>query len=690
MIHILLQELKKILIKRRVICVFAFVLLASGIYNFFREPARNVDRSIEDNKDCYIKIMNKIEGKSNLKNRKYIDELKNEIDDAEFKMLKMADEYESGIISQAEYVNNVIKLSNILTNKNVVDLIGSHQEYVIQDEKQRYYLYQNGWIDLFQSTGIDIALFVLVLLAITPVFCKEYETDMYIINRISSGGNKYMYRTKIIASMVVTTTMSIILCIENILVEYFRFGLKGISYPIQSIHIWGNYPWKLNIGQMLIIYILLSILAAIYLSSIIIFFSVITKKVLNTILITLSVVFIPMFILEEKMIYKLPMPINLLKKQGYLIGIYNIDIGKTDFFSRKQLLITFIIVIVLCAVLVTLGDCVYHYVGKAKGLSIKKITTWLLVIIIFFSGCGKKQNEKEEIFNNIGWGKVFVNGKKIINATGDNIVIKSDSEEEKIIRDPFLIEQQKNMTVNGICGNTAYITRTYAAGDYDIMSIDLNNYECKTVYEHHVNVSDGYNYLGMQREDLSSYGIQKQENISACFATVNKLYVLIDECIYGIDINTKKRSLIADDVNSNVVSYREGKIYYINKGFNLACYTISKKKLETINNGLVSCVYALNDFLLIQYTSADIYSMDYETGQISKICDSIGDIMNANNNYIFCYNTPRELCMLDIETGKIVDKIKTKRDICEVKSTNDGSNIYIVTVKENQFFLEKY
>ena len=672
------------------IYIFVFVFLISGIYVFLRQPARSVDRSIEDNKASYIKIMDKLEGKNNEEKSKYINLLKSKMDNAESKMLKAADEYEVGAMSQTDYVNHVIELSDTLNKKKVIDIISSNQEYILQDKSQRYYLYQNGWIDLFQNSGIDIILLFLILLSITPIFCKEYETDMYVINRISSGGNRYMYRTKIFAGIVMAITMSAILCVENILIDYFRFGLKGITYPIQSIHIFSNYPWRMNILGMLILYILVSILAAIYLSVIIMSLSVITKKVVNTILITISVVFIPLFIMKEKVIYQLPLPTGLLNKQGYITGVYNTNLGKNDFFDIKELMTNFIIVTIICSMLIILGRFFYNYSGKVKLFMMQKIVVFLLTITLIFTGCGKKENRTEDIFNNIGWGNVFVYEKDVIDATGDNIVVKRDKEEKNLIRNPFLLKEQKNMIVNGVCGNVAYITRIYETGDYDILSIDLDNYEEKTVYEHHVNLPNGYNYLGIRKEELSSYEIQKQENISACFATADKLYILIDESMYEIDIETKKRCPIADDVDSNIVSYKDGKIYYINKGYNLACYTINTRKSEVIDNGLISYIYALSDSLLIQYTSKDIYSMNYETGKTSKICDVTGDIMNANNNYIYCCDTPQKLNVFDIKSGKLVNAIKTDKDICEVKSTSDGGSIYIVTVKDNKFFLEKH
>lgn len=666
------------------------IIVLNGLIAFFGEPSRSVDMTIEANKSSYVLLMHKIFGKNNAYKTNSINDLVKEVNDANNKILKKADKYESGEISQTDYIDYSFKLSEILSQKDIVERINSQKEYVTQDQKHRYYIYENGWTNLLQNTGIDILLFIFILLSITPIFCNEYETGMNELNLISSGGYKCLYANKILAGISITSLLSIILSAENICINNWRFGLDGTEYPLQSLRIFEDFATEISIKNWLILYVLLGMMSAIYISILVMFLSVITRKVVNTILITISILFFPLFVLEEINMYKIPLPINFLRKQGYILGIYSSQTGKNEFFNINEIMRILISTLIICIILIIIGKKFYGNIRKIKVIRKYRITYAFMIITLLFTGCEKKENTSEHIFNNIGWGMLFVYDNNVIKNVDNQIQLKKNKNNVDLIRDPFMKGKQRDMKINGMCGNLLYITMEYDTGDYDIISVNTNNYESKIIYKKHWNFVDGYNYLGIKSENLNSNSIQNSERVSTCFYENKKLYILSDEYLYETDCKTGKRKIIIEDVNDSVISYINGRIYYVNKTFNLMSYNVKNKKTEVVDSGLVTRIFALKNDILIQYTSKQIVARNYKTGEVNFVYNSYGEMFNADEKNIYCVKENKEIEVINVKTGVIEKNIKVKGEVNDIKSLNDGSKFYVVIYDGKQFKIEEF
>ncbi len=627
-------------------------------------------------------MLRNLEGKDNSEKRQYVKALEEKIEEADAELAKAVQDYIDGTITEEEYTKETLRLSAELKDQDVTSMIASQAQYVSEDTDNRYYMYQNGWIQLFAGTEVNYFVFFMLLLEVTSVFCNEYEMGMLEVNLVTSGGHRLQYIAKVAAGMCAAVVISLLFNIENVLITAWRFGLSGFSYPIQSIHIFSNCPWNKSIGEVFALYIMLGVVAAVFCTTLIFLFSVLFKKTIPTVLMVCSIVFIPLFLLDEKKLYCVPLPVSLLRRLGYVTGVYDVETGKHEFDSWNKLVAVLIGTTVVCLIVLFLAKKMYR---------LKKAVPFLLLSLLLLAGCGSQREETGAFFNDNGWGKAFWSEYGIIDATGNDMTITDSSGTKDLITDPFLHEEQENLEIVGVWGDCAYLVqREEESGDYDIIEINLSNQEQKRIYEHHAYLLDGTDYLDMQARRLQSYHASKQEPVYSCFAIGNRLYLLTDGSIYEVDLLTKRRSLIADHLGITRMSCGNGTIYYINEEKKLAGYDIADKEEKIIDDALVSRMQALDDRMLIQHMTGEIVSVDYETNQFTTICDGVGDMLHADQNTVYCSDDPTTVYVIDISTGEKRRTISTEREMCEIKSSADGETIYIVTVRDNEFYMETY
>lgn len=147
---------------------------------------------------------------------------------------------------------------------------------------------------LFMSTGSMALILVFIILSASQSYTSEYMSG--VVNYLFSSVNGR--RQTLWAKLLTNWMFIIILSVFSTLIATVVWGIydsfSGWNSPLQSIERFYESPYSLTIGQYLMLSILLQILAGITLSTLIVLISLLSKNVMQSIVLTIVIIGIPM------------------------------------------------------------------------------------------------------------------------------------------------------------------------------------------------------------------------------------------------------------------------------------------------------------------------------------------------------------------------------------------------------------
>ena len=624
--RVFIQEIKKNFIKRYIFLLVLLVVIIKAIYGLaFEDSSDYVNGYIEADKEIYMEYMAPISGKSTDEKEFIINNIISEYEEVEKKVSSAADLFISKEMTEKEYAKLSLEAKSTLDKRELINALRSQQNYVNMDRENRYYVYQNGWLNFFGEINIDYWLIVILIIAITSVFCVEYETEMNVLNLIAVNGREKLFLAKSSMSILFAIITSTIFFVESLIINNIKYGLTGYSYPIQSISILGKCNWELSIGEVVLLVYLLYVIGAVYTVVLILTLSTVLKRPINTILITVSIIFIPMYLLEEKVVFNLPLPTGFVYMYRYVHGFYDNNAEGKIYYSIKDLSIKISMAVLIMIFLMVVAK--REYIKKKSSISLKRkllknliFIGTMIACILLFSGCSRKKSDKKEVINNnidaciLATDDYFIDGTKIPYSLENNGNICN------LFRDVFMDEDDyEKIKMNYLNDNILCYIRYYDNFmNYDICLLDLDSYENKTIYSEREFNKKGIDYLINDSDDfVSGYEKEEQlkEQISSCIVADNKIFAIASENIYQIDLSDKfsnKKEIIIDNCSNACVAYAKGEIFYINDTYNLEIYSVEDKTNSIISDYLISELYALEDKLILRTMDENLVMYDYD------------------------------------------------------------------------------
>ena len=195
----------------------------------------------------------------------------------------------------------------------------------------------NGWVYFFEDHFVYHLYFLFLLVLFIPLFIREKETKMDLLQGLSSKGPKQIFICKILAASITMWLGLFLLMSEKYILYYVRCKMQDITNPIQSLIIFENCPWNISIGAGIITEILILACGGYLLGSVIIFSSMFIPRALDVCLLILIVVFVPMFICPEEILFRYPNITTFLYPDTFIYGWRDIDIGKQVYKTQNEL-----------------------------------------------------------------------------------------------------------------------------------------------------------------------------------------------------------------------------------------------------------------------------------------------------------------------------------------------------------------
>lgn len=330
-------EIKKILFYQKGIW-FILILVALKIAGL-TISTNGVDLSVEKYKKDYLFYLEQVKGQLTNETKNYLREESEKIAAAKIKLNNLYMDYYNSVLnnqvmSEAELDSLSRPYEKQIEREKGFQLIYDQYMYIRENPNNRYFLYTNGWNALLAHEQLDLPMFFLLLLLITPMFCHEYESQMDIILLSSKKGRMSLVVKKLLLAFDMVTILSILFSLLEYGYFHFKYGLTDGHYPIQSLGYFHSSLKNMSLMEAFVKVSIYKLFGYLCFCIIIMFVSICTKKTVLTLFLSTITILVPYFGLTARWIqYLLPLPLGFMIGNGFFRGDEMID--STDRMDSK-------------------------------------------------------------------------------------------------------------------------------------------------------------------------------------------------------------------------------------------------------------------------------------------------------------------------------------------------------------------
>lgn len=680
---IIMQETKKCLIKKYMLVLWLILLALKTFYGLqLQGESRFVSSGLEECRTSYMEYMNRWQGKLSDSKKTEIEKYLNTYHERADIHSRMGDAQYFKEIPRSEYIEELISFQKAYGDEKAVSILENQYDYMMQNRENRYLVYYNGWVNFFESLGQDIFLLVLIVPTLLLLCCREYDSGMYVLNRTTKMGRKMLYWNKVIVGVIFSVLFTGSFYVVGLCVSQIKYGLYGWNYPVQSIHIFADCPWRICIGGMAVMAALLSMFGMIFLIAVVFLCAAIMKKVIPVGVVAMACLLLPIFLFGDG-VYGMPLPTGFFQLKGYILGIYNEENMRTEYFTKKELL--GVIGISLLIIAACFG--ISYFLYQEKRLFLRKISTCvpgILIVAFALSGCGGENpagNGKSTVFNNIGFGNLSVSDDYVVDICNE-AMLHTANEKQAIFRNPFEKYDKEKIFIRNIVGDIFYYIYSedeFHLTEYEIHALNLKTLDDKIIYEDKKYDIRGVPYLGIGdngEKMATAESYSENEMLTNWWMTDREIILVRNHSVYSVDIKSGKKKLMISDAEGDIFSYAGRTIYYVDTTYALMSYSLDTGKKEKLCKEFVSQICASDKILVYQTMDGENYAYCFADGTVKKLAENQDTMIYADNCYMYfkgdqsCYRVENESAKKEI--------VSSGREVIEVMSSKDGREVYVV------------
>lgn len=580
--NILLNELKRILIKERIIyTIIIFLFIGSFI------QIKNINipyPAIYQNHEIYVSDFKKLEGKCSKAKNNYLNNKEKTLLNSNTNMQTAINDYKNNKIT-------IHQLKKILRNQDInlskLDCFNDVKNYYtyISHKKGLTFTDINGLSALI-NTDFDLILFLLIVILVISIYLKDQEIQLDLIINTTIN-KKVCYLSRLLTSIIIVFIFFILEELIRVAYIFFTYGFGDFSSLISSTKIIGYSSWKLSFYQLYIIslflrqiWIILSFLFCIVLSKFI-------KKILPFVIINLATVYLPNFIFSKKALSFFPLiglnqPINYFKGKIYdnNNSIINIPFSKIDYIHILFIIFIFIIICIMI-------------LKKHRKFNNRKFFLPLLSFIFVISGCNNNEKIKlhDIYFSNSVNSHFSINNQYIFDVVNSNFTDFTTNKKYNIERNPFF----ESTILSGHCYQNKYYYLTHEQYQFSIKSLNLNTFESKVIFTNKSAIKDNI-FKDILKYTTSIEYIKIEEPISF-FCNGKILLLFYSNHVEKVDLNTNiQEKIIKKNIIPSSFQIYNHYLYYLDSLYQLHKYDLNINKDITIKiNHLISSFYVINN-----------------------------------------------------------------------------------------------
>lgn len=619
-------------------------------------------------KEQYQKYLEQVRGKYMKEKGVFLEKEAEKIEGAEERMASVRRDYYGGEISEKEYERERQNISEILKNKNGFEALYQQYLYVCEGKENHYFLDNNGWSGLLSDNHPDFLLILALVLLVTPVLCREYETQMDVLMFTSRQG-KESRRAKVFLSLAISLLAGFGSSLVQLVFYFVKYGLPDGSFPLQSVEYFGSSTTTLSLWQTWLAGTGMKLFGCLLLVFEILFFASLVKKVALTVLAVVASAVLPYLGLNSDALLRLPLPVSLLMGADFWKGSqYQADeLSGEDVLVYQEvtgtemmiMLAMMVLILTVFAVVVALRNRnQYEGIGK-KFFTMRAGTFFALIMAgssLVLTGCSAHgKMEQGGVCYNAKTAEEYRDDSLRVSFPedgGNPLLSEENRMETELVKNP-LLEIGKgaggSAEIKGIFGDDGAIyylkketeLQMNRVGSYNsdvdtvsVVRVDKNSRQEKVIFEK--DISLGNNVLGID------YAVNnKWYYLRTC-----KGFFLNDSYMFFIDsenrvrqVNRKTGEIMVLDIqwNDNIAFDGEN-IYFQDEAGILCAYCIQKGKTERYEKVIMSSFYLQGKYIYyVNCLDQDkLYRFDLQKKETEKIADcSVIYVTSKNGELIY-------------------------------------------------------
>lgn len=674
--NILLNELKRILIKERIIyTILIFLVIGSFI------QIKNINipyPAIYQNHEIYVSDFKKLEGKCSKAKNNYLNNKEKALLNSNTNMQTAISDYKNNKIT-------IHQLKKILRNQDInlskLDCFNDVKNYYtyISQEKDLTFTDINGLSALI-NTNFDLIIFLLIVILVISIYLKDQEIQLDLIINTTIN-KKICYLSRLLSSIIIVFIFFILEELIRVSYIFLTYGFGDFSALISSTKIIGYSSWKLSFYQLYIIslflrqiWIILSFLFCIVLSKFI-------KKILPFVIINLATVYLPNFIFSKKVLSFFPLiglnqPINYFKGKIYdnSNNIINISFSKTDYIHILLIISVFITISILI-------------LKRHNQLCKKKIFLPILCFIFIISGCSSnnKNSIQNTYFSNSINSHFSISNQYIFDVVNSNFTDYTTYNKYNIERNPFF----EGTILSGHCYKNKYYYLIHDQYQFSIKSLNLNTFESDVIFTNKSLIKDNI-FKDLLRYTTSIEDIKLEEPVSF-FCNGKNILLFYSNYIEKINLNTNfKEKIIKRNIIPSSFQIYDHYLYYLDRLYQLHKYDLNINKDILIKTShLISSFYVIKNKIYFIDLKKDYLYLLYKKTAKPIINEKILYFYVKNNHcYYVSYNNllPHDYNLKE-ENDKVIFNLETysffiKNNKIFFTIYNEKNNDYELMIKE--------
>ncbi len=614
-------ELKKILFRRGGLFLLLGLLLIEAVLLFFTEP---YDRELENNRASYESYLAQVEGPLSEDSRSFLEEEMARLELNRVRMENLKNDYYLGKISEEAFRAQFDEYAPGEAVYTGFTKLFS-QFIFVREDAARYFLYTGGWEVLLTHWQPDLLLLLVLILLLTPVFCEEYASGMDQMLRTQKRSSRFGVTVKVIAALLVTGLLAAMQQLFEVIYAAAVFGLPHGDYTLRSLITFGATTNDLTLWQALWLQFALKELGYLYGAVLILFLSVLLKKVSLTL--TAGIVLLPLpYLAVQEMDAFLSVP-----------GPWALAVGSVYLQSDEAM--AYIPKIVLGSAAIIAAMLLFLHRRNAN-----RNLLLLGCLCLMLTGCAREPQEKI-CYNSVDYCYYETEQYQVNMHYGDSTQVHFSLLDKRTgISLPFPLDALEGQTVS--CGwsfygegNTLYYIKTTtlydspladsSAASFDaLVRLNLETTEEATLYQWN---SDTRWFFG-----LLSRPSWEPAHVRLLFIHGQMLYFDYNGAVYRMSLNTGAYEIFSENRGSVDIGYDGQDFYWLDSYNRLNLTDLDSGQTRLIENVVADKFLLTPDgfYFLNRQDGKSLWLWDKETNTTRKISDQIAMTLRWRDDHL--------------------------------------------------------
>ena len=252
----------------------------------------------------YRSYVNQVGGNVTEENQNKIDAIYKHFEDITREMSLLKEQLNSDKITAMEYTAKSMPLINELNKREALESVEERYHQLLNMHnttgKQCSLIFEKEYDLLTNNENRDIVnalkLLMVLITCFSSYFAMENSSGMERIIKTCADGKSIVARKKIVSSIIATIIACIITYLPDVILTWKNYGLKTLTAPLCSLKQFNKIDLSMPIWAYLLIVFLLRMIGAIVAMLIIHYISDKTKRPLVSVVISTTVLVLPLLI----------------------------------------------------------------------------------------------------------------------------------------------------------------------------------------------------------------------------------------------------------------------------------------------------------------------------------------------------------------------------------------------------------